>query len=386
MADETRTVLIDIEIDEKDAEKSIKSLDTSINKLNKTTEETAKSTDKLSDGNTKLAKTGKTSKGATDSMTSSMAKYAKSISPAVIGVAALVAIGKGLVESLKTNKTAMDNLAIETAALGGVMDKVKADVGNFTAEMLGLNDAMEEGDDQVTATSKVLINLSGWLTSQGIGGLASYTLGLVTTAEAAANVEKFHIAARDGLSEFNLEVGNLNLQYEEQIAKTRELDQSAADQLKTLAGAQKTFEKIAEVTKDRIDLEVALQRQALSAADGTKAIKVEEDKLNEVLLKQSTTMRGLSARRRELLNRQKESTNRIGTEAKAHETLIATYDKENKEIDKLIEGTGLLADVTVTSEEKKTAAFEKSLAASVAASDKRIGKAQEESDAIIESK
>lgn len=384
MADETRTVLIDIEINEGDANKSITTLDNSINDLTKSKDESAESTKNLSKESKGLTDNTKKSKTATDSMTKSVTEYAKKLGPAVLAVGALVAIGKGLIESLKTNKALMDALSIESAALSGVMDKLKADVGNATIEFLGLEEAIDEVGKETTFTEKVLGGLTSFFAGAGFTGVATYTGGLIAVADAAAEVERINIKLRDGLTAFNLEVGQLNLQYEEQVALTRELDQTTEQQLVTLGEATKTFEEIARVTQERIDLEVQLARETLAAADGSTIQKEAEDALNEALLKQATTMRGLSARRRELLNRQKEATNRLIAEEKAHQTFIGTLEKENAEIDKLVEKTGLLADVTVESEEKKTAALEKSLDASLAASDKRIAKSEEELNRIIE--
>lgn len=383
MADEVRTVLIDIEIDEGDANKSITTLDNSINDLTKSKDESAESTKNLSKESKGLTDNTKKSKTATDSMTKSVTEYAKKLGPAALAVGALVAIGKGLIESLKTNKALMDALSIESAALSGVMDKLKADVGNATIEFLGLGDAIEETGKETTFTEKVLVNLTSFFATKGFSAVAAYTAGLISVADAAAEVERINIKLRDGLTAFNLEVGQLNLQYEEQIALTRELDQTTEQQLVTLAEATKTFEEIARVTQERIDLEVELARETLAAADGSTIQKEAEDALNEALLKQATTMRGLSARRRELLNRQKEATNRLIAEEKAHQTFIGTLEKENAEIDKLIEKTGLLADVTVESEEKKNTALGKSLDALVVASDKRIAKSQEEVDNTV---
>lgn len=386
MADEVRTVLIDIEIDEGDANKSITTLDSSINDLTKSKDESAESTKNLSKESKGLTDNTKKSKTATDSMTKSVTEYAKKLGPAILAVGALVAIGKGLIESLKTNKALMDALSIESAALSGVMDKLKADVGEATIEFLGLGDAIAETGKETTLTEKVLGGLTSFFAGAGFSGLATYTGGLIAVADAAAEVERINIKLRDGLTAFNLEVGKLNLEYEEQIALTRELDQTTEQQLVTLGEATKTFEEIARVTKERIDLEVELARETLAAADGSTVQKAAEDALNEALLKQATTMRGLSARRRELLNRQKEATNRLIAEEKAHQTFIGTVEKENAEIDRLIQKTGLLADVTAESEEKKTAALEKSLEKSLAASDKRIAKSQEESDQIAANK
>lgn len=385
MADETRTVLIDIEINEGDANKSITTLDNSINDLTKSKDESAESTKNLSKESKGLTDNTKKSKTATDSMTKSVTEYAKKLGPAVLAVGALVAIGKGLIESLKTNKALMDALSIETAALSGVMEQIATDVGNATIEFLGLEQAVSETGRKVTVTEGFLVRL-GTSFAASNPKLAAYILNLAGVAQAASVVDQFQIALTDGITEYDLKVGRLNLKFEEQIALTRELDQTTTQQIATLGEATKTFEEISEITKDRLELEVALAKQILLATAGTANQKKAEDELNIVLLKQETTLKNLSARRRELLNRQKEATNRLIAEEKAHQLFIGTLEKENDEIDKLIEKTGLLADVTAESEEKQTAALEKSLEKSLAASDKRIAKSQEESDQIAANK
>lgn len=385
-ADEVRTVLIEVDIDEGDAVKSTNSLEEAIAKLTGSIDDSTKAQEEANKKGKKKQEQDKKNKTATEELTDKIKEYTKKLGPAVLAVGALVAIGKGLIESLKTNKALMDALSIESAALGGVMDKLKADVGDATIEFLGLGDAIAETGKETTFTEKVLGGLTSFFAGAGFSGVATYTGGLIAVADASAEVERINIKLRDGLAAFNLEVGQLNLEFEEQIALTRELDQTTTQQIATLGEATKTFEEIARVTKTRIDLEVELARETLAAADGSTIQKAAEDALNEALLKQATTIRGLSARRRELLNRQKEATNRLIAEEKAHRLFIGTVEKENTEIDKLIEKTGLLADITAESEEKKTAALEKSLEKSLAASDKRIAKSQEESDQIAANK
>ena len=330
MADVIRSVLLAIEVESDKSKKDIDALEKSIEELNKTTAKTEEQNRELAKQEKELGKLRKQSGSALSSLTKSMAGYVKSLGIAALAAGALAAIGKGLVESLKTNKNAMDALAVESAALGGAMDALKADVGITLAEFLGLIEAVGDSADQMTFTEKALSGLSSFLNAVGIPALGAYAKALEGAAKQAANVERFQIALRDSTSAYELQVGELNLKYQEQISSIRELDRTGEQNIQTLKNAKVTFDEISRTQENRLKVEVALAKGQLAAAAGGVQEQAAQDNLNRTLLKQATVMREIETRRVELLGLQKEAIDKHNAETKAIQDQNAALQKNSE--------------------------------------------------------
>ncbi len=360
MADEKRTVLLEINIDDASAIKSTKQLDQSIESLTGEMVKNKKEQDKLTKSGKSKVIQDKKSKTATDNLASSVKKYAKSIGPAVLAIGALVAIGKGLLDSLKTNKNAMDALKIESAALAGAMDQLQSDVGKVLSEMLGFNEVMAEGERQTTFTEKAL-SLFQFTVLAHIPGVDLLVKRLKEAASAAADVQAIYNILDDTTARYNLEVGKQRLAYEQVIAKTRELNNTTEDNIDLLFAAEIELKKLADLQLERLDKELVAATQALAATvEGTNARKQAEDFLNAVLLRRAQTEQRVSSQTRELLNRQRTEENKLTAERKtaAAERKKQLEDENKLAQDKLVADQKLIDDENERIEEGQSRARE----------------------------
>ena len=327
MADEIRSILLAIEVESNKSKKDVDTLEKSIEKLNKTMNRTEAQEKELAEQTDKLNKKRKESNSATAGLTKTLGKYAKALGGAAAAAGALALIGKGLVSSLKENKVAMDVLAQESAALDGAMEVLSAAVSGTIVDFLGLEDAMDEAGGRMTLTEQALGFLSAGMVALGHTGLANLGIQMQSAAEEARKLEAITQGLRDTQAKHNLDIGILKLSYEELVAQTRELDQTADDNIVTLRRASRVFEEQSQLVLGRVKTEVALAKAQVAAAATTQGKQRADDNLNAAELRLAETERMLSAQRRELLNRQKEAENASRAVTKAYEAQVkATMD------------------------------------------------------------
>lgn len=339
MADVTKRIIIPVEVKgEQEAERELKRVTKATEDATDASEDHAEATDEQGESLVDVAKNAKIFGISINSLTAGFKRSTTAIKTSIKSLklfkVALAATGIGLAviavaaftAALRTSKAVQDEFSDAGAFLTGVVDRM---IGSF-GRLFETLTRSEDGQNRFIKFLKLAVRgISLFLPA-----ISLLTEQLFAAGDAAAAANKETREFNEGIAQQTLEINKVALQIERLVADTRELGVTGAQQFNLITEALGLFIDKQALSIELLDQEEAALLAKLNAQEEATRDQFEaEQALIEFQTKRLNTERQLSAQRRELLNRQTESSRRAALERvkiaqDTSEEIIETFKDE----------------------------------------------------------